>query len=266
MRKFSVDKAYQVAELIGKTHLMLSRMSEAERKVSMPSEQRKLIIDQLSSGFGARSASALKYLGFSNILIMEFLEQFKNQENNITYDDMGLFLEKLSERLRHELSLYSFYLIETDRVKYYDESRVMFGVPVAEAFPSCSADIEEAGRCLAVGRSTACVFHLMRVLSPVIRALAVEFSFKPNENWGPFLNDFRNEIWKKYPDDKSKANEEQRVFYSDLEQQLRAIKDAWRNPTMHCVATVYTEEKAEEIFGYVKGLLKKAAEKLKEKP
>ncbi len=106
----------------------------------------------------------------------------------------------------------------------------------------------------------------MRVFSPLIKAIALEFSFTPNENWGSFLNDFRDAVWRKYPNDKTAVNEEQRVFYSDLEQQLRAIKDAWRNPTMHSIAAVYTEEKAEEIFGYVKGLMKKAAEKLKEKP
>ena len=35
---------------------------------------------------------------------------------------------------------------------------------------------------------------------------------------------------------------------------------------MHDPEKVYTEEQAEEIFGIVKGFMRKAAEKLKEKP
>ena len=42
---------------------------------------------------------------------------------------------------------------------------------VNDKFPSAAFDIDEAGKCLAIGRSTAAVFHLMRALETAIRAV-----------------------------------------------------------------------------------------------
>src|SRR5206468_1241557 len=50
----------------------------------------------------------------------------------------------------------------------------LFGKEVAQAFLSTETafEIEESGSCYALGRFTACVFHLMRVLERGLLALA----------------------------------------------------------------------------------------------
>ena len=56
-------------------------------------------------------------------------------------------------------------------VPYY-ETRPLFGPDVFNNFSSANDDIDEAGKCLALGRGTACVMHLMRVLEVGLAALA----------------------------------------------------------------------------------------------
>jgi hypothetical protein len=43
---------------------------------------------------------------------------------------------------------------------------------VAEAFPSASGELTEAGNCFAAGVYTACVFHLMRAVEHLLRSFA----------------------------------------------------------------------------------------------
>ena len=50
----------------------------------------------------------------------------------------------------------------------------LFGDDVARAFPSSKGDIDEAGKCLALDRGTACVFHLMRILEIGLQLLAAK--------------------------------------------------------------------------------------------
>jgi hypothetical protein len=263
MKKFNVGSLYETGNLLGIGEGTIEARFKNNSTGAIQEPLLSLVREWLRLVTDSCQKSGLTY---AQILVTNFTNEMEAMPTSSTYGALKSLFEKLAERVKDELSQHAFYQIQPDKVKYYDDAPALFGPEVAAAFPSAMDDIEEAGKCLAVGRSTACVFHLMRSFSPAIKAIATEFAFKPNENWGPFLNDFRNEIWKKYPDDKTKVNEEQRVFYSDLEQQLRAIKDAWRNPTMHSIAAVYTEDKAEEIFGYVRGLMKKAAEKLKEQP
>ncbi len=78
---------------------------------------------------------------------------------------------ELVSRFEDELKSHHFFYIPQGRFAHYMQP-VAFGVEVTTKFPTASADIEEAGNCYAVGRNTACVFHLMRVMEIGIRALA----------------------------------------------------------------------------------------------
>ena len=58
--------------------------------------------------------------------------------------------------------------------KYYEPDKPLFGVTVHEKFKQKGRrEISEAGKCLALERYTACVFHLMRTLEVAIEALRV---------------------------------------------------------------------------------------------
>jgi hypothetical protein len=52
-------------------------------------------------------------------------------------------------------------------------------------------------------------------------------------------------------------------FFSDATANLRSVKDAWRNPTMH-VEIDYDEDKARDVFYAVKGFMRHIAKKMDE--
>jgi hypothetical protein len=112
-----------------------------------------------------------------------------------------------------------------------------FGDEVAYAFPTISHDVREACTCYALARSTACVFHLMRILEVALGAFGTIFGLKfSHTNWGPAIDQIESKIrgmgsdpaWNTKPDWK-----ERQEFYCQAIDYLRITKDAWRNYTAH---------------------------------
>ena len=87
-------------------------------------------------------------------------------KNSYSPESAGILLkrcsEELRERLADELAGRTFFYVSDHEGLLSDP--LPFGEPVGEAFPSAQYDISEAGRCLVLKRSTACVLHLMRAL------------------------------------------------------------------------------------------------------
>ena len=55
-------------------------------------------------------------------------------------------------------------------------------------------DLEEAGKCIALDRSTAAVLHLMRALEHPLKAMAKAVDVPLKENWNSILNDIENKV------------------------------------------------------------------------
>jgi len=153
-----------------------------------------------------------------------------------------------------------------------EESRLflgknLFGENVTAKFPSAIVDVEEAGKCLALQRSTACVFHLMRVMETGLRILAVTLNepsldAKRNPSWDAILKKCRDELTKPLAQRAPEwANDD--AFFSGAAATLMAVKDAWRNPTMH-VEITYDEEKAADVWNCVGAFMRHIADKLHE--
>ena len=131
----------------------------------------------------------------------------------------------------------------------------LFGQEVADKYPSAEYDIAEAGRALAMHRSTACVFHLCRVMEHGLRALGKslndpKLAASRNPTWNTVLVRCRQELEK----EKTKRSPEWRkhdTFHSGAYTHLLGVKEAWRNPTMH-IASKYTEEEAQDIYDHVR--------------
>jgi hypothetical protein len=103
--------------------------------------------------------------------------------------DLIAYAQEISRTFRRELSTFNFYFVAPDRAKYLSAtSQGLFGSRVAEKFPMAEYDIEEAGKCLALQRPTACVMHLMRVLEIGLQSLAKELGAPDQENWNTTLN------------------------------------------------------------------------------
>jgi len=133
-----------------------------------------------------------------------------------------------------------------------------FGVEVAQAFPSTETIFEqvEAVKCLALGRYTATVFHLMRVLEKGLKALAsnlnVQFSIPFDyQNWQNIIEQIEKEIGRLALQPKGQQKTDDLKVYSEIAQQFRYFKDAWRNNVAHSRET-YSPEQALSIMRHVR--------------
>lgn len=157
--------------------------------------------------------------------------------------------------------LLSFIYVSEDRARYYN-SQFLFGERVASSFPSAGFDIEEAGKCFALGRSTACAFHLFRVVEIGLKALALKLSVPLNvPSWDGILKKIDMELKKEYKD-KAPEWKLDEVFFADAALHLRNYKHS-RNSTQHADKK-YTIEEAQRIFNAVHSLMQHLATKLSE--
>jgi hypothetical protein len=169
-------------------------------------------------------------------------------------------IEILRKRVDDELEGREFFALES-RYKNYFQKDKLFGEDVFNSLPSANDDIYEAGTCIALGRATACVMHLMRAVEVGLNVLAKELKLPIRHDWGKHLKDIDDELSKRYKASGSRTPDE--LFFAEAAAQIGHIKTAWRNPTVHADRS-YTEERAEEILIAVRSLLRHLATKLHE--
>lgn len=184
-------------------------------------------------------------------------------DDPLTLGRLSALCRTLEQRIRDELSLQVFVNIHADRAKYYLHPRKEWADGIAR-FPSIAVDAEESSKCYALERYTASVFHMMRVLEVPLAAIARELGVvKHSPTWNAYLEAFKDKTTAKFPA-ATGADRRMRDYYAGLEAQLRAIKDAFRNPTMHSLERTYTQEMAHEVFVLLRGFLREAGKELKE--
>lgn len=189
----------------------------------------------------------------------------EDNDEDFTYLSFKKYAEDLELRIRDELENTKVLVLEINKRRFYEPETPIFGVDVQTNYPSAYFEIDEAGKCLALGRSTACVFHLMRVLEVGIAAVAAGLKIpnptKPAQrNWGYILSEIKKAIderqrWRK------RAH---KTFFEEAHATLDSVRNPWRNATMH-VEKTYTEEEAENIFFAVRAFMKKIASQIGEK-
>jgi len=183
---------------------------------------------------------------------------------NLLHSDVREQLADLSRRFEDDLKATLCFFIPHDREKYWKANRP-FGPDVFARFSSTRIDLEEAGNCLACRRSTAAVFHLMRVMEVGLRALGATLN-------DPYLDPGRNRSWEKIlrgcnaqlreePGRRVQEWQDDPTFFAGATATLMAVKDAWRNPTMH-VEINYDDERALDVWNAVGGFMRHLATKL----
>lgn len=130
----------------------------------------------------------------------------------------------------------------------------LFGVEVESKAPQMSEDIAEAGKCVAFGRYTASVFHLMRVMEIGLQRLGelLGVQLVTEKNWQNILDEVTKAV-------KALNQKEARTkTLAEAASHLYAVKVAWRNEVMHPKQT-YTQEQAEAIFENVRTFVRDLA-------
>jgi hypothetical protein len=109
-------------------------------------------------------------------------------------------LSEISNTLKRELSLLTLLVLEPKEQTYFEPKEPHFGIDVAVKFlMTAEFEIDEAAKCLALGRPTAAVFHLMRVLEFGIRAVArclqiPDPVLAAERNWGNILRAIKTDL------------------------------------------------------------------------
>jgi hypothetical protein len=182
-------------------------------------------------------------------------------DKTLTFKRLGEYADSINSRIRDELSLINMYVLDSKNVGYFESKESLFGPSVDKNFPTARIEIEEAGKCLALRRSTACVMHLMRVLEIGLQCLAEELGVPPQDNWNAVLGDIER-IIPEVTAKRNGADEEQ--WFSEAAAHFRLLKNAWRNHAMH-VRETYSEEQAEKIFSHAQTYMQHLATKLSDK-
>jgi hypothetical protein len=195
-------------------------------------------------------------------------------------------VSRIQAELRHirdmfvnDISLCSFLMVPESMATDVDND-ALFGETVATAFPSAAADLREAGNCLAADCNTAAVFHLMRAVEWALRALGVHLGFRQlraqkksgvrkyvpvsHLEWEKIIDQLQGKVDKRVekmrPGRRKQGIQE---FYYPVLQDIRAIRDAWRNHVMHSRAQ-YSAGDAMAIKGHVERLMVKLSGRVSE--
>lgn len=184
----------------------------------------------------------------------------ENPTNGTVLPLMTDALNRLEDECKRSVVMH----IESKHSDYFNnpqffDSQDVGSNKVSGQFPAAAEDIAEAGKCLACGRSTACVMHLSRIVEVGLRALANALGITPQNDWGRYLSEIDKELEKRFKGAGARTADEQ--FYSEAALTVDSVRRAWRNPTMHIEKT-YTLERAEEILIAVRSFMRHLATKL----
>jgi hypothetical protein len=192
--------------------------------------------------------------------------RLKARKITITYEFLAECISDIRVTFRRELSLIKIFCVEPKFEAYFDVDLLSFGPNFRTQFSTAIFEVDEAGKCHALGRSTATVFHLMRALEIAIRAVARSLGIPDpvkdaERNWGRILEKIKKELERRQSAAAWRSGDKE--FFAEAYASLDAVRVAWRNPTMH-VENKYTEDEAEHIFVTVRGFTKKLASRMDE--
>lgn len=202
---------------------------------------------------------SLKYINQTE----DLLRKHKDSNEPIPKEWAVDWFQAINQRITDELESLSFFHIPTEKVEFYENSMEKFGQQVSTVFPDAIFDIDESGKCFGTQRNTACVFHLMRIMEVGLRFLAEKLNIPATiPTWDGILKKIDAELQKEKKD-KSQEWLGLESVIAEAASHLRAVKTAWRNPTMH-IEKKYTDEEALDIYSAVRGFMRHLATKLKE--
>jgi len=198
--------------------------------------------------------------------------------DRVTIQQIKLELKHLNEVMQDELRQKMFFSVPPTAAALYENPNP-FGDAVSTAFPSAAYDIQEAAKCFACERYTGAIFHSMCATEYALRSLAndrrVLLTTGKNGKGRPFptqmgtwediLKPLHDEIAKisNWSRSKGDAKIQALQFYNSAFEDLKAIKEAWRNPVMHA-RTQYMREDAEQVMAHVLRLMQSLSTRITE--
>jgi hypothetical protein len=140
-------------------------------------------------------------------------------------------VDDLRRRLLDQSELTACLSLSSKEQDLYKPSTPLFGAAFQTKFATDGAfELDEAAKCLALGRATATVFHMMRLMEIAVRAVArclnIPDPIQPaDRSWGAILKKVRDSIDAKWPTVAARSTGDGEVFDA-----LYASLDAVKNP------------------------------------
>jgi hypothetical protein len=174
-------------------------------------------------------------------------------------NSLGNHIAELGRRIRDDCEGVRLLYVSPVLERFYFEPTGAYKESVITNFPEVKVDVEEAGKCLALERFTACVYHAMRIAEHGLRSLAgdlgIDLGKADKSTWGQIIQECEHKIKADMQSislsKRTKEQQERLQFYSDAAIQMRYFKDAWRDDVAHVRAT-YTQEQAQIIYDSVR--------------
>lgn len=192
-------------------------------------------------------------------------EQHPNFGQVMHFDTLALgrynnFTKELVDRFAAEMRTKLAFTVDSRHAHLLSDDAPLFGEAVESAFPDTQSDIEEASKCLALARPTACVFHLMRAAEGAASILSAHLNGETHQENGEPLHfgGLFNQV-------SSKIEEMPRGPSKDAWLKLKGFMSSLNRGTRTKVAhpgTVYTERQAERIYDLTKSFMEEAEELL----
>jgi hypothetical protein len=210
----------------------------------------------------------LRALGAEVTLLCVDEADNKIEKSWATWKTVKECFDDITHTLKRELSLKIVIALQPNEAGYFAPKVPLFGQEYANKFKKQGAfELDEAAKCMALSRPTAAVFHLMRILEIGITAISsclnIPDPVRPTErNWAIILKKIKEDGKKKWPTAADRMAGDGLLFEA-LHASLDAVKNPWRNETMH-VSGKYTDDEAKHIFVAVEGFMKKLSARMDE--
>lgn len=247
MIEFEIKPFLEMQDVLAQASLLL------QRSPRIPGLSRDQLIAQLEELDGHLGAPEFHMCRLGAERLRQSLERTAD-----AYEITGDVNDLRRRLLDQATAIFCLSLTSGERELYAPEAHP-FGKDVGANFPSANEDVYEACKCLALGRSTACVMHLMRACEVALKGLASALEVSEQGDWGSYLRKIAETLEKRGKTASKRSADEQ--FFSEAAANFEHLKRAWRNPTMH-VDKTYSTERAGEILSAVRSFMGHLATKI----
>jgi len=233
MERFSAVAFYDIAATLQQVHF-----AEA-------SQDQKIRAGSPAIGFLGRLEKQCEAINLTMSVkaVQRLIRAFSDGEHRAK--EFQEAIPELHRRIADEMEEKLFLYIPPERAGLYDQAELL-GKEVNAKFPTVQFDSVEAGNCYATGRSTAAVFHLMRIMETAVQAFGNKLGvpLTGEKVWQVILYGINAKIKSLPPKDP------ETVKMAQASANLYAVKLAWRNEVMHPKET-YTLEEADNLIRQV---------------
>jgi len=231
------------------------------RQLRISEQKDRPISRELTEQILTKFHTDLKRLGLDNP--MAFTEKLLlYMRAGASNRELEILVEGLLNSIQIELQRCLLLKVSSKRAEYYETKETFLGIEAIDKFAKLKEDADEAGQCFALGRYTACVFHLMRIMEMLAKNLAqkfrVELRYKDlrEKTWGKLVGEISDKVKDMKDGTLKQQGKKERFNHSCV--LLGDVCRLIRNPLMH-PGTIdiepYNELQAKEVIDRMRSFI-----------